>query len=302
MKRFGLNSGYIGVDRRRDEAGIAPLQKVYLERIRGGNYSPQSTLLLDLYPNAAVAYSLRKLRTSYSGSAIRVRRSSDNTEQDIGFDANNELDTTALTTFCGAGNGFISRWYDQSGNNRNVIQTTALNQPQIVNSGSIITENGDPFVSYTGINKQLKTTSSFSISSPLQVFFVAKNTRAVSDFPYYFDFQTNRAICYYANDVIPAGLSIANGTQINSGDTSLSLALFNTLFNGASSSIHKNGSLLISGNAGSNGASGILFLGTRNNNIQNITGGFQEFILYPSDQSSNRIGIENNITTYYGIP
>jgi len=40
MKRFGLNSGYIGVDRRRDEAGIAPLQKTYLERIRGGNYLP----------------------------------------------------------------------------------------------------------------------------------------------------------------------------------------------------------------------------------------------------------------------
>ena len=264
----------------------------------GGVITP---LLLDLYPNAAAAYSLRKLRNLYTGNAIRVRRSGDNAEQDIGFVAGN-LDTTSLASFCGAGNGFVTTFYDQSGNGYDALQTSATNQPQIVNSGSIITENGDPFVSYTGINKQLKTTSSFSISSPLQVFFVAKNTRAVSDFPYYFDFQTNRAICYYANDVIPAGLSIANGTQINSGDTSLSLALFNTLFNGASSSIHKNGSLLISGNAGSNGASGILFLGTRNNNIQNITGGFQEFILYPSDQSSNRIGIENNITTYYGIP
>jgi hypothetical protein len=45
MKRFGLNSGYIGVDRRRDEAGIAPLQKAYLERIRVGNYYP---LVVDL--------------------------------------------------------------------------------------------------------------------------------------------------------------------------------------------------------------------------------------------------------------
>jgi hypothetical protein len=47
-------------------------------------------LLLDLYPNAAVAYSLRKLRTAYSGSAIRVRRSVDNTEQDFGFDEIND--------------------------------------------------------------------------------------------------------------------------------------------------------------------------------------------------------------------
>jgi len=66
--------------------------------------------LLDTYPNAAVAYSLRKLRTAFMGSAIRVRRSSDNTEQDIGF-VNNELDTSSLTTFCGAGNGFVTTWY-----------------------------------------------------------------------------------------------------------------------------------------------------------------------------------------------
>jgi hypothetical protein len=37
-------------------------------------------LLLDDYPNAAVAYSLRKLRTDYTGNSIRVRRSSDNAE------------------------------------------------------------------------------------------------------------------------------------------------------------------------------------------------------------------------------
>ena len=41
--------------------------------------------LLDVYPNAAAAYSLRLLREAYSGSAIRVRRSSDSAEQDIGF-------------------------------------------------------------------------------------------------------------------------------------------------------------------------------------------------------------------------
>jgi hypothetical protein len=47
--------------------------------------APAASLLLDTYSGAAVAYSLRKLRTAYSGSAIRVRRSSDNAEQDFGF-------------------------------------------------------------------------------------------------------------------------------------------------------------------------------------------------------------------------
>ena len=67
------------------------------------------SLLLDLYPSAAAAYSVRLLRSAYSGSAIRVRRSSDNTEQDIGFSGGN-LDTSALTSFCGSGNGFVTTW------------------------------------------------------------------------------------------------------------------------------------------------------------------------------------------------
>jgi hypothetical protein len=56
------------------------------------------TPLLDNYPGATVAYSLRKLRTAYSGNAIKVRRSSDNLEQDIGF-VGNDLDTASLLTF-----------------------------------------------------------------------------------------------------------------------------------------------------------------------------------------------------------
>lgn len=58
------------------------------------------SLLLDTYINAAVAYSLRKLRTAYTGSSIRVRRSSDNAEQDIAF-SGNDLDTTSLLDFVG---------------------------------------------------------------------------------------------------------------------------------------------------------------------------------------------------------
>jgi PKD repeat protein len=115
-------------------------------------------LLLDIYPNAAAAYSLRKLRIAYTGSAIRVRRSNDNTEQDIGF-VNNVLDTAALLSFVGANNGFVTTWYDQSGNNRNATQTTQANQPQIVSSGSLITENGKVAITTMG-NEYLTVPSS----------------------------------------------------------------------------------------------------------------------------------------------
>ena len=61
-------------------------------------------LLLDTYSGAAAAYSLRKLRNDYTGSAITVRRSSDNTSTNIGFNADGTLDTTALTSFVGSNN------------------------------------------------------------------------------------------------------------------------------------------------------------------------------------------------------
>jgi len=72
---------------------------------RGSNITlasnPVTPLLLDTYPNAAVAYSLRKLRNAYSGSAIRVRRFVDDTELDFGFDTNGDLDIAGIESFFG---------------------------------------------------------------------------------------------------------------------------------------------------------------------------------------------------------
>jgi hypothetical protein len=103
--------------------------------------------LLDLYPNAAVAYSLRRLRADYTGSAIRVRRSSDNAEQDIGF-VSNVLDTASLLTFVGAGDGFVTTWYDQSGLGLNATQTVAGVQPFIVLAGVLQTKNTKPSIRF----------------------------------------------------------------------------------------------------------------------------------------------------------
>ena len=54
---------------------------------------------LDLAPDAAAAYSLRKLRLDYDGPAIRVRRTTDNSEQDIGFNGSGQIDREALADF-----------------------------------------------------------------------------------------------------------------------------------------------------------------------------------------------------------
>lgn len=98
-----------------------------------------STRMLDgLASSAVAAYSVaRKLRTAYSGSAIRVR-DTNSTFTDIGFDGNGEVDMTALAAAVAAAPGnnlYIATIYDQSGNGFDVTQSTNGNQWLVVSSG-----------------------------------------------------------------------------------------------------------------------------------------------------------------------
>lgn len=85
------------------------------------------------------AWGVKLLNPLYTGPLIRVRRSNDNAEQDIGRNGT-ELDTAALTTFTGANSGFIVKAYDQSVTNTlDATQSTSGNQPRIVNAGTVDT-------------------------------------------------------------------------------------------------------------------------------------------------------------------
>jgi len=95
--------------------------------------------LLDTIKNSVAAFGLTKLKYTYREACIRVRRSNDNQEKDIGF-CGNLLDTAALLAFTGSNSGYISKWYDQSKNELDATQTTATMQPRIVNNGVLDTD------------------------------------------------------------------------------------------------------------------------------------------------------------------
>lgn len=106
--------------------------------------------LLDSMPRSgtpiALAFSTRKVATSYRGPCMRVRRTSDNREEDIGF-VQTDLDWESLLTFASGFDCFVSAWYDQSGQGRHATQTDPLLQPQIVRNGKVVMDTNSNQIS-----------------------------------------------------------------------------------------------------------------------------------------------------------
>ena len=252
-------------------------------------------LLLDLYPNASVAYSLRKLRTAYSGNCIRVRRSSDNTEQNIGF-VGNELDTASLLTFCGAGNGFVTTWYDHSGIGRNGIQTTAANQAQIVSNGSLIIDPDNGRLSTLWTNDRYGT-GFYSLNANNLVSSVYVGNRVSGNIISFGSSNNQQANSFrwLSNNNLSSFGTATNGTSSLTGDfIAFTQRLGNSDVNMWINNVQQTSGISTI-NTGPN------FFGNSDNTIFN-NGYFQEGILWNgNDQSSNRTAIETNINNYYGI-
>ncbi len=265
--------------------------------------APTFTGLLDTYSGAAAAYSLRRLSTSYTGSLIRVRRSSDNTELNIGYDSNNVLDETALTTFVGAGSGFITTWYDQSGNANNAVQTTAANQPRIVNSGTIDKINNKPCAVLDGTNDSFNLTSTINVSASNYQSFVGKRT-ASGNRLYALSGGSAQQYLFslWTDDKYYLQAKTTHYIASNSADTTTAQLLLTGLNATGTTSIYKNGSSLASTELTASITNQI-------GSIGNYLGGngflptcsLQEIVFYNLNQSTNRTGIETNINTFYSI-
>lgn len=104
-------------------------------------------LLLDLYPGARAAYSLRQLSKSAELCMLVV---DDSSTKDIGF-KNGLLDIDTLEEFAGDGDVHVVRFYDQTGNGYH-LDGGSSSRPMIVQDGVLIESNGKPAMIFDGVN------------------------------------------------------------------------------------------------------------------------------------------------------
>jgi hypothetical protein len=257
--------------------------------------------LLDLYPGAARAWADIRLRAAYNGYVIEVRRSSDGAHKDIGF-INDVLDIATLLAFTGSGDSFISSLYDQSLNGKNLSIVNAIQQPKIVSNGAIVAGgidfNGSTYLSNASSITYSGGVSFFSVQTLVNlsgriwgddITGIQGNTTMYSDGNMSLNDNGNG----YKDIALPSFTT--NVEQLVSFTFDDSNGDYSHSINGS----------IGTGNLGSwtgpiapSGASnfGLMSAG---NGSQFGNGKLKALIIYPDSQSSNEVGIINNLNNSY---
>jgi hypothetical protein len=295
------------------------------------------TYLLDTYTGASAAYSVRRLNSLYTGACMRVREASGNTETDIGFDSNGYIDTAAIASHCGNGtqDGFVTKWYDQSqaggtGSGNDAEMTTSSQQPRIYHgTNGVETDNGVAALRHDnntsgsgriGLNLQSNIRTTLGASSVFCVFNLDQTF--TSGFQNVWSlYQTSRLVYGRTSDPSYGHVSGSNSdtTQSNyykawTGTDRTSQKVRTVIYDGSSTTaagkpdldFAENGTLRAQASNGyagfnqpGNGINSLMY--RENGTTQGVRGYMQEWIVWDSDESSNRSGIESNIQTYFSI-
>lgn len=108
------------------EAGPGPWAYAVRARTVTTSGGGATTYALSDVPLAR-AYAWRKI-LPYDGPLFRVRRDLDDAEQDFAT-------VSEATAFVGSAAGYVSAWYDQTNNGRDLFQATAAKQPRLFAAG-----------------------------------------------------------------------------------------------------------------------------------------------------------------------
>lgn len=257
-----------------------------------------------------LGYSLRRLSHIHTGYAIQVENDSNET-LDIGFDDDGNLDTGSILTHIGSGEGYVTKWYDQSGNGKDAYYdasyTYAGDKPKIAESGAITMNNGKPTIKIAqgGAFKMTEEYSTGTGTNPFLMTIVCNSDRSVNN-----DNQGMIIGTQAGNDNRFWVQRNRINWQINGGSynffwtgntyhNTIDQKLFSAFFNGSQTDFERNG-VASSNTANRTGPfRATLLFNAWNNTAYEFIGDVQEIIIFP--QSSSRADVTPNINSYYNI-
>lgn len=272
-------------------------------------YGGLTGYLVDDY-SPSYAYSLRKL-SSTATNIIRVRRSSDSAESD--FSAS-DIDDGTMLTWVGTGGtdiGYIVKWYNQgTGGSYDISNASGSLQPRIVSGGVLQTKGGLPCVDFNGTADYLQSPTSasstewsfFSVSSAnttetIGTIFDLSDTTLDSPKVFH-DTRTgnkwdlvvrNTSGTNYFADMSTQRIDTNQRLLSSVIDASKNMSAFD---NGATGT-----TATYTGTTTTDG----LLVGAQYTPKNYLDGTIQELIIFKSDESANRVAIQNEINGYYSI-
>jgi hypothetical protein len=208
--------------------------------------------------------------------------------------------------------GYVTTWYDQSGNDRDATQTTAGEQPRIVLTGTLDTGSNSIVALYMyKVDDDHFSLPALGISgsSNRSVFSVAENDSGdrrtiLTQNPG--GGSSTRWTFTWNSDATPnLRIEIAGAGDDTALSTNADMMLLEAHLSGTTLGDHTlaadNSTEALTGTATVNTTDSGNILGGTTTTDDTWDGYMQEIIIYGSDQSSNRSGINSNINTYYGL-
>jgi surface protein len=201
-----------------------------------------------------------------------------------------------------SGSGYVTTWYDQSGNDRHATQITSSRQPQIISSGSVILENNKPSIRFDFNKKTLLDAGDFSSLTEAESFLLIKSYMEGLSRNDFIDFGSSTSANHYPfNNIIyddfgstvrkQTGVPVQPVTQLNIYGVTTKPNLWQSRINLIPQFQTNSNTVGFRTNAQ---------IGQDNDSFF-FRGWISELTIYPADQSSNRIGITSNINTYFNV-
>jgi len=291
--------------------------------VNGSQSSFDATVKNVYFGTATTGFNLTSISSSFPVLLNRAWKgkiaeiiiyNSDQSDNRTAFEANigEVYGIAGIPAYDNTVNGFVETWYDQSGNGNNASQLTASQQPKIVDTGVLVTRNGDAAIKSTSDNGMTFTLDSLSADGQQSVFAVLENDVTSQDGfgPVFKVLSTSTNIggvhrrpWWYVNPTGDLAFTVDSASGYQNSDREY--RLYSHVMNdaaGGTSTVHQDGtqvdtrSITLDANATFDEGK-VLGVTT------NATGALymSEVIYYPSDESAKRAAIENNIDNHYGI-